>query len=244
MTKTNNNEITINETLLNDSKIVVGKWKERVTTETNRKNRQFKSDLRDGGLWFLIGKLMNDLTEVHGSVSEDLAKKYGIHVVASKQRRHEAKKVFQNYDLATKILRKSKRGINSISYLFQQLDAEMNPKTVSKDTVERGIVLSQKVAKVKQEFEQLQADYKTNKIDDSVYAEEKAKLDERLKELNEKPKSGKKVLETIKSLKPNVPITKLEKAKSKLNIAIQKTKASKAKLKQTIFDIQQKKKKD
>ena len=37
---------------------------------------------------------------------------------------------------------------------------------------------------VKQEFEQLQADYKTNKIDDSVYAEEKAKLDERLKELN------------------------------------------------------------
>ena len=135
MTKTNNNEITINETLLNDSKIVVGKWKERVTTETNRKNRQFKSDLRDGGLWFLIGKLMNDLTEVHGSVSEDLAKKYGIHVVASKQRRHEAKKVFQNYDLATKILRKSKRGINSISYLFQQLEAEINPKTVSKDTV-------------------------------------------------------------------------------------------------------------
>ena len=135
MTKTNNNEITINETLLNDSKIVVGKWKERVTTETNRKNRQFKSDLKDGGLWFLIGKLMNDLTEVHGSVSEDLAKKYGIHVVASKQRRHEAKKVFQNYDLATKILRKSKRGINSISYLFQQLDAEMNPKTESKDSV-------------------------------------------------------------------------------------------------------------
>ena len=57
-------------------------------------------------------------------------------------------------------------------------------------------------------------------------------------------RGGKKVLETIKSVKPNVPITKLEKAKSKLNIAIQKTKASKAKLKQTIFDIQQKKKKD
>ena len=68
---------------------------------------------------------------------------------------------------------------------------------VTKDTVERGIVLSQKVAKVKQEFEQLQADYKTNKIDDSVYAEEKAKLDERLKELNEKPKSGRKVLERL-----------------------------------------------
>ena len=57
-------------------------------------------------------------------------------------------------------------------------------------------------------------------------------------------RGGKKVLETIKSVKPNVPITKLEKAKSKLNIARQKTKASKAKLKQTIFDIQQKKKKD
>ena len=56
-------------------------------------------------------------------------------------------------------------------------------------------------------------------------------------------RGGKKVAETIKSVKPNVPTTKLEKAKSKLNIAIQKTKASKAKLKQTIFDIQQKKKK-
>lgn len=136
MAKTNNNnEITINETLLNDSKVVVGKWNDRVKTETNRKNRQFKSDLREGGLWFLIGKLMNDLTTEYGSVSEELAKKYGINKVASKQRRHEAKIVFQNYDLATKILRKSKRGINSISYLFQQLDAEMNPKTVSEDTV-------------------------------------------------------------------------------------------------------------
>ncbi len=56
-------------------------------------------------------------------------------------------------------------------------------------------------------------------------------------------RGGKKVAETIKSVKPNIPTTKLEKAKSKLNIAIQKTKASKAKLKQTIFDIQQKKKK-
>ena len=131
-TNNNNNEITINQTLLNDSKIVVGKWNDRVKTETNRKNRQFKSDLREGGLWFLIGKLMNDLTTEYGSVSEELAKKYGINKVASKQRRHEAKIVFQNYDLATKILRKSKRGINSISYLFQQLDAEMNPKTESK----------------------------------------------------------------------------------------------------------------
>jgi len=141
MAKTNNNEITINETLLNDSKVVVGKWNDRVKTETNRKNRQFKSDLREGGLWFLIGKLMNDLTEIHGEVSEPLAKKYGIHVVASRQRRHEAKVVFQNYDLATKILRKSKRGINSISYLFQQLNAEMNPETVSKeDTVKESKV--------------------------------------------------------------------------------------------------------
>ena len=132
MAKTNNNQITINQTLLNDSKVVVGKWNDRVKTETNRKNRQFKSDLREGGLWFLIGKLMNDLTTEYGSVSEELAKKYGINKVASKQRRHEAKIVFQNYDLATKILRKSKRGINSISYLFQQLDAEINPKTESK----------------------------------------------------------------------------------------------------------------
>jgi hypothetical protein len=54
----------------------------------------------------------------------------------------------------------------------------------------------------------------------------------------------KKVAETIKSVKPNIPTTKLEKTKSKLNIAIQKTKASKAKLEQTLFDIKQKKKKD
>ena len=132
MAKTNNNnQITINQTLLNDSKVVVGKWNDRVKKE----NRQFKSDLKVDGLWYLIGKLMNDLTTEYGSVSEELAKKYGINKVASKQRRYEAKIVFQNYDLATKILRKSKRGINSISYLFQQLDAEINPKTVSKDTV-------------------------------------------------------------------------------------------------------------
>jgi len=56
-------------------------------------------------------------------------------------------------------------------------------------------------------------------------------------------RGGKKVGETIKSVRPNIPTTKIEKAKSKLNIAIQKTKASKAKLKQTIFDIHQKKKK-
>ena len=50
-------------------------------------------------------------------------------------------------------------------------------------------------------------------------------------------RGGKKVLETIKSVKPNVPTTKLEKAKSKLNIAIQKTKASQAKLKQTLSEV-------
>ena len=50
-------------------------------------------------------------------------------------------------------------------------------------------------------------------------------------------RGGKKVAETIKSVKPNVPTTKLEKAKSKLNIAIQKTKASQAKLKQTLSEV-------
>ena len=50
---------------------------------------------------------------------------------------------------------------------------------------------------------------------------------------------GKKVSKTITSVKPNVPKTKIEKAKSKLAIAKQKTKASKAKLDQTVFDIKQ-----
>ena len=53
---------------------------------------------------------------------------------------------------------------------------------------------------------------------------------------------GKKVSKTITSVKPNVPKTKIEKAKSKLDIAKQKTKASGARLKQTIFDIKQKSK--
>ncbi len=44
----------------------------------------------------------------------------------------------------------------------------------------------------------------------------------------------------IKSIKTNVPKTKLDKAKSDLNIAIQKTKGSKAKLKQTLFEIENK----
>jgi len=55
-------------------------------------------------------------------------------------------------------------------------------------------------------------------------------------------KKGKKAYDTIKSVKPNVPKTKLEKAKSKLAIAKQKTKGSKAKLDQTVFEISQKSK--
>ena len=45
----------------------------------------------------------------------------------------------------------------------------------------------------------------------------------------------------ISSVKPKVNKTKLDKAKSDLNIAIQKTKGSKAKLKQTLFEIENKK---
>ena len=53
-------------------------------------------------------------------------------------------------------------------------------------------------------------------------------------------KGASKVSPTIKSVKPNVPKTKKEKALSKLAIAKQKTKGSAAKLKQTLFDIKQK----
>ena len=56
-------------------------------------------------------------------------------------------------------------------------------------------------------------------------------------------KTGKKTSPTISSVKPNVPKTKLEKATSNLNIAKQKTKASKAKLNQTLFNIDQASKK-
>ena len=48
--------------------------------------------------------------------------------------------------------------------------------------------------------------------------------------------------EVISAVNPNVPKTKLEKAKSKLAIAKQKTKASQAKLDNTIFRINQQKK--
>jgi|5_EtaG_2_1085323.scaffolds.fasta_scaffold97294_2 hypothetical protein len=46
---------------------------------------------------------------------------------------------------------------------------------------------------------------------------------------------------TIGAVKPNVPVTKIEKAKSKLAIAKQKTKSSQARLDQTIFRIGQQK---
>ena len=51
---------------------------------------------------------------------------------------------------------------------------------------------------------------------------------------------GKKAFDTISSVKPNVPKTKLDKAKSKLALATQKTKASTAKLGQTIFESKNK----
>ena len=48
--------------------------------------------------------------------------------------------------------------------------------------------------------------------------------------------------EVISALKPNVPKTKSEKLKSQLKIATQKSKASQAKLDNTIFRIEQQKK--
>ena len=48
--------------------------------------------------------------------------------------------------------------------------------------------------------------------------------------------------EVISSVKPNVPKTKLEKTKSKLAIAKQKTKASQARLDNTRFRIEQQRK--
>ena len=44
----------------------------------------------------------------------------------------------------------------------------------------------------------------------------------------------------ISAIKPSVPKTKIDKAKSDLNKAIQKTKGSKAKLSQTLFEIKNK----
>ena len=53
-------------------------------------------------------------------------------------------------------------------------------------------------------------------------------------------KPGKKIFDTITSVKPKVNKTKLDEAKSKLAIATQKTKASGAKLKQTLFESKNK----
>ena len=56
-------------------------------------------------------------------------------------------------------------------------------------------------------------------------------------------KAGGKKFGSIVGTKANVPKTNLEKATSKLNIAKHKTKMSKAKLNQTLFDIDQASKK-
>ena len=56
-------------------------------------------------------------------------------------------------------------------------------------------------------------------------------------------KAGGKKFGSIVGTKPNVPVTKAEKIKSKLAIAKQKVKGSKAKLDQTLFNIDQASKK-
>ena len=53
-------------------------------------------------------------------------------------------------------------------------------------------------------------------------------------------KPGKQIFKTITSVKPKVNKTKLDEAKSKLAIQTQKTKASGAKLKQTLFESKNK----
>jgi len=55
-------------------------------------------------------------------------------------------------------------------------------------------------------------------------------------------KGASKVSPTIKSVKPNVPVTKGQKLKRDLKIATQKSKAAGAKLDNTIFKIKQQKK--
>mgnify|MGYP003143574503 CR=1 FL=1 len=60
-----------------------------------------------------------------------------------------------------------------------------------------------------------------------------------LKKFGKQKTSG---TEVISSVKPNVPKTRIEKARSKLAIAKQKTKASQAKLDNTLFRIEQQKK--
>ena len=53
-------------------------------------------------------------------------------------------------------------------------------------------------------------------------------------------KPGKQIFKTITSVKPKVNKTKIDKAKSRLAIATQKTKAAGAKLKQTLFESKNK----
>ena len=53
---------------------------------------------------------------------------------------------------------------------------------------------------------------------------------------------GKKVFDTIKSVKPNVPLTKADKVKRDLRLAKQRSKTSQVKLDNTIFRIEQQKK--
>ena len=53
-------------------------------------------------------------------------------------------------------------------------------------------------------------------------------------------KPGKQIFKTIKSVKPKVNKTKLDKAKSELAIATQKSKAAGAKLEQTLFESKNK----
>jgi len=54
-------------------------------------------------------------------------------------------------------------------------------------------------------------------------------------------KPGKQIFKTITNVKPNVPTNKAEKLKRDLKLAQQKTKASQAKLDNTIFRIEQQK---
>ena len=55
-------------------------------------------------------------------------------------------------------------------------------------------------------------------------------------------KPGKQIFKTITSVKPNVPVTKVQKLKRDLKIATQKSKAAGAKLDNTRFRIEQQKK--
>ena len=68
---------------------------------------------------------------------------------------------------------------------------------VNKDSIEQGVVFSKQVADIKRRFESLKDSYQAGEIDDSVYLEEKGKLDEEMEKLGTKPKSLKKPLERL-----------------------------------------------